>query len=124
MKTRPLLGISLCLTLLVVVPVLFFLTRGIMSSSQFGLIVVAVLSLFLWTVVYVTLFDPLLRRGVGALLNVTIHWSGIGDSISWTHAEAHGCLAGFFIGLLGYLFLFLWIVPFVAAVGLVFWLRG
>jgi hypothetical protein len=125
MKTRLIVGIgSMVLTLGVMLPVLFFLTRGSVSSSVYLLIVASVLFLVLWTIGYMTLLDPLLRRAVGALFNVTIRWSGPSSSIAWTPAEKTGCLAGLSIGLLGYLFLFLWIAPFVATVGVVFWFRS
>lgn len=125
MKTRLIVGISsMVLTLAVMIPVLFFLTRGSGSSSVYLLIVASVLFLVLWTIAYITLFDALLRRAVGALFNVTINWSGPSSSIAWTPVEKTGCLAGFSIGLLGYVFLFLWIAPFVATVGVVLWLRS
>jgi hypothetical protein len=54
---------------------------------------------------------------------VTISWSGPSSSVAWT-PEPAGCLAELAIGLLGYVFLFLWIAPFVAAVGVFFWLRS
>ena len=125
MKTRLIVGLSsMVLTFGVLIPVLFFLTRGSVSSKVFLLIVASVLLLVLWTVAYVTLFDPLLRRAVGTLFNVTISWSGPSSSIAWTPAEKTGCLAELSIGLLGYLFLFLWIAPFLVAAGAVFWLRS
>ena len=124
MKTRTTVGItSLVLTLVVMIPVLFFLSRGVVSSNQFGVIVVCVLFLVLWTIPYVTLVDPLLRRAVGALFNVTIELRGSSNSISWTPVENSGCLLGLFLGLLGYFFITLWFVPFAAAIGLVLWFR-
>ena len=124
MKTRAIVGItSMVLTLAVIIPVLFFLSRGTVSPNQFGVIVACVLFLVLWTIPYVTLVDPLLRRAVGALFNVTIEWRGIGKSISWTPAEKTGCILGLFIDLLGYFFIVLWLLPLGAAIGLVLWFR-
>ena len=124
MKTRAIIGVtSLVLTLIVMLPVLFFLSRGAVSTNQFGVIVSSVLLLVLWTILYVTLVDPLLRRGVGALCNVTIEWRGISRSISWTPVENTGCILGLFIGLLCYFFIVLWLLPFGAAIGFVLWFR-
>src|ERR1700730_8594211 len=124
MKCRAIVGITgLVLTLVVMMPVLFFLSRGTISSNQFGVIVGCVLFLVLWTIPYVTLVDPLLRRAVGALFKVTIEWRGPSSSISWTPAEKTGCLLGLFIGLLGYFFIVLWFLPFGAAIALVLWFR-
>ena len=124
MKTRTIFGITgLVLTLVVMIPVLFFLSRGAVSSNQFGVIVGCVLLLVLWTISYMTLVDPLLRRAVGAVFNVTIEWRGPSSSISWTPAEKTGCILGLFIGLLGYIFIVLWLLPFGAAIALVLWFR-
>ena len=124
MKTRSIVGLSgLVLTLVVMIPVLFFLSKGVVSTNQFGVIVACVLFLVLWTIPYVTLVDPLLRRAVGALFNVTIEWRGTSNSMSWTPAEKTGCLLGLFIGLLGYFFIVLWLLPFGAAIALVLWFR-
>ncbi len=111
------------LTLVVMIPVLFVLSRSTVSPNQFILIVSAVLLLVLWTIPYVTLVDPLLRRGVGALFNVTIEWRGTSKSLAWTTDEEAGCILGVFIDLLGYFFIFLWLLPVGAAVALVLWLR-
>ncbi|MEP6911822.1 MAG: hypothetical protein ABI923_03655 [bacterium] len=124
MKPRAIFGIAgFVLTIAVMVPVLFFLSRGAVSTNQFVVITSAVLLLVLWTIPYVTLVDPLLRRGVGALFNVTIEWRGTSKSISWTPVEDMGCLTGLFIDLLGYFFIILWLLPFGAAVAMVLWLR-
>ena len=124
MKTRTIIGIAgFFLTIAVMIPLLFFLTRGAVSSNQFAVIVAGVLFLVVWTIPYVTLVDPLLRRAVGALFNVTIEWRGTSNSISWTPVENSGCLFGLFLDVLGYLFVILWLVPFAAAIGLVLWLR-
>ena len=124
MKTRAIFGIlGFVLTLVVMIPVLFFLSRGAVSANQFALIVGGVLLLVVWTVPYVTLVDPLLRRALGALFNVTIEWRGTSNSMSWTPVENSGCIFGLFLDLLGYFFIILWLLPFGAAIGLVLWFR-
>ena len=124
MKTRTTVGIAgFVLTLIVIIPTLFFLTRDAVNENQFVVIVAAVLLLVLWTIPYVTLIDPLLRRAVGTLFNLTIEWRGVTNSISWTPLEQTGCLLGLFLDLLGYFFIIFWFVPFAAAIGLVLWLR-
>lgn len=115
--------VALGLTLVLTIPFLFFLSRSTVSPNQFIVIVAAVLLLVLWTVAYVTLVDPLLRRAVGALFSRTIQWRGTSKSISWTPVEETGCLTALFIDLLGYSFIILWLLPFGAGVGLVWWLR-
>ena len=110
-------------TLAVMIPILFVLSRGSVSTNQYFIIVAAVLLLVLWTIPFVTLVDPLLRRGVGSLFNVTIDWRGTSQSISWTPNENTGCLLNIFLALLGYLFIILWLAPFAAAMVLVWWLR-
>lgn len=110
-------------TLLLTIPILFILSRNSVNTNQFILIVAAVLLLVLWTIPYATLVDPWLRRGVGALFNLTIEWRGTSKSMSWTPIQKTGCLAGLFIDLLGYFFIILWFTPFAAAIGLVLWLR-
>jgi hypothetical protein len=124
MKTRSIVGLSgLVLTLVLMIPVLFFLSRGAVSPNQFAVIAASVLLLVVWTILYVTLVDPLLRRAVGALFKVTIEWRGPSNSISWTPVENSGCILGFFLGLLGYFFIGLWLLPFGAAIALVLWFR-
>ena len=118
------LGIAaFLLTLVLMIPILFILCRGTVNTNQFILIVSGVLLLVLWTIGYATLVDPWLRRGVGALFNVTIEWRGTSKSLSWTPVQETGCLAGLFIDLLGYFFIVLWLMPFAVAIGLVLWLR-
>jgi hypothetical protein len=122
MKTRTTVGIAgFVLTLIVMIPILFFLTRDGVNRNQFVVIVSAVLLLVLWTIPYITLIDPLLRRAVGGLFNLTIEWRGVTNSISWTPLEETGCLLGLFLHLLGYFFIFLWLVPFAAAIVLFWW---
>jgi len=124
MKTRAIIGIaSLVLTLVVMIPVLFFLSRGDVGPGQFVGIVSAVLVLVLWTIPYVTLVDPLLRRAIGALFNVTIDWRGTSNSLSWTPVDNSGCILGLLLDLLGYFFIVLWLLPLGAAIGFVLWLR-
>ena len=115
--------VALGLTLVLTLPFLFFLSRSAVSPNQFIIIVAAVLLLVLWTVAYVTLVDPLLRRAVGALFNRTIQWRGTSKSISWTPVEETGCLTSLFIDLLGYAFIILWLLPFGAAIALIWWFR-
>jgi hypothetical protein len=115
--------VALLLTLVLTIPFLFILSRGTVNTNQFILIVSGVLLLVLWTIPYATLVDPWLRRGVGALFNVTIELRGTSKSLSWTPVPETGCIAGLFIGLLGYFFIGLWLLPFAAAIGLVLWLR-
>ncbi len=115
--------VALVLTLVLTIPILFILSRHTVNPNQFILIVSGALLLVLWTIPYATLIDPWLRRGVGALFNVTIEWRGTSKSLSWTPVQETGCIAGLFIDLLGYFFIGLWLVPFAAAIGLVLWLR-
>ena len=124
MKTRTMIGITgFILTLAVVIPLLFSLSRGAVGTNQFVVIVAAVLLLVLWTIPYATIVDPWLRRSVGALFGVTIEWRGTSKSMSWTPVEETGCLSGLFIDLLGYLFVILWLLPLVAILALAWWLR-
>ena len=124
MKNRTIAGgAGLLLTMALMIPVLFVLSRGAVSTNQFALIVSAVLLLGLWTIAYVTLIDPALRRVAGAVFGVTIEWRGARNSLSWTPAEATGCLSELVIGSLGYLLIGLWFVPPAAAVVLVLWFR-
>ena len=115
--------VALALTLVLMTPVLFILSRNSVDTSQFILIVSAVLSFVLWTIAYATLIDPLLRRGIGALFGTTIEWRGPSKSIAWTPVEETGCLLSLFIDALGYFFIILWFLPFAAAIGLALWLR-
>ena len=114
---------ALALTLVLTIPLLFVLTRNTVSPNQYFVIVSAVLLLVLWTIPYATLIDPWLRRAVGALFHTTIEWRGTSKSISWTPGEETGCLTGLFIDLIGYFFIILWLLPFGAALVLVWWLR-
>ncbi len=114
---------ALGLTLVLMIPFLFVLSRNAISANQYFVIVAAVLLLVLWTIPYATLIDRWLRRSVGALFNVKIEWRGTSKSMSWTPDEETGCLTGLFIDLLGYFFIILWLVPFAGATGLVLWLR-
>jgi hypothetical protein len=123
-KTRVVVGLAaFVLTIAVMIPALFFLSRGAVSFNQYFVIVAAVLSLVLWTIPYATLVDPWLRRGVGTLFNITIEWRGTSNSLSWTPVEETGCLVGLFVDVLGYFFIILWLLPFGAAIALVFWFR-
>jgi hypothetical protein len=115
--------VALVFALVLTMPILFFLSRNSVSSSQFILIASAVLLLVLWTIPYATLVDPLLRRSVGTLLNLHIEWRGPSKSIAWTPVEETGCLLSLFIDVLGYFFIILWFLPFAAAIGLALWLR-
>ena len=124
MKTRAIFGIAgFVLTIAVMIPVLFFLSRGSLGASQYWAIVTAVLGLVVWTIPYATLVDPLLRRGVGSLFGTTIEWRGTSKSISWTPGNETGCIANLCIDLLGYFFIILWLLPFGAAIALVLWFR-
>src|ERR1700730_12795075 len=113
--------VALVLTFVLMIPILFILSRNTVNPNQFILIVSAVLLFVLWTIPYATVVDPLLRRAVGALFNVTIEWRGTSNSISWTPVENSGCMFGLVLDLLGYVFVILWFVPFAAAIGLVLW---
>jgi len=115
--------VAFLLTFVLTIPILFIFSRNTVNANQFILIVSAVLMLVLWTIAYMTLVDPLLRRGMGALFDVHIQWRGPSGSISWTPVEDTGCLFGLFLDLLGYFFIVLWFMPFVAAIGLALWLR-
>ena len=124
MKTRAVVGVAaFVLTIAVMIPALFFLSRGAVSFNQYFVIVAAVLSLVLWTVPYATLVDPWLRRGVGTLFNVHIEWRGPSRSIAWTTVEETGCLLSLLVDLLGYFFIILWLLPFGAAIAQVLWFR-
>ena len=115
--------VALVLTLVLTIPILFILSRNAVNTNQFILIVSAVLLFVLWTIPYATLVDPWLRRVVGAVFGTTIEWRGTSKSTSWTPVEESGCISGLFIGLLGYLFVILWLVPFGGAIALVLWFR-
>jgi len=124
MKTRTIVGIAgFVLTIALMIPLLFFLSRGAVSTSQYLIIVLGVLLFVLWTIPYAMLVDPLLRRVIGTLLGVTIEWRGTNNSRSWTPVEETGCILGLIIDLLGYSFIILWIMPFAVAVALVLWFK-
>ena len=59
MKRAGLVGLGL--TLLLLIPVLFLLTRSAVSTNQFVVIAGVVLLFVMWTAVYVILVDPLLQ---------------------------------------------------------------
>ena len=121
MKKAALIGLGI--TLLLVIPTLYFLTRTSVSTNQFVVITGVVFLFVLWTVIYMIRVDPLLRRLIGGVFNVRIEWSGPGNSIAWTAVEPTGCLHEMLIGAFGYVFIALWILPFAGAVFLVYWLR-
>lgn len=124
MKARGLIGIAaFVLTIALTIPVLFLLSRSAVNTNQFILIVAGMLLLVLWTVPYITLVDPGLRRVVGAVFGVNIEWRGTTNSLSWTPVEEIGCLRGLVIDLLGYFFMALWFVPFAGAIVLILWFR-
>src|SRR5437867_2017586 len=114
---------AFALTIMFTIPLLFLLSRDAIGTNQYFIIVAGVLLLVFWTIPYATLVDPLLRRGVGTLLNIKIQWRGSSNSIAWTPVEETGCLLSLFIDLLGYFFIALWFVPFAAVIVLVLWLR-
>jgi len=123
MKTRGVVGVvALLLTLCLLMPVLFFVTRGAVSPNQFVRIAVAVLALVLWTIPYATLVDPALRKIVGAVFGTEIGWGGTTNSLHWATPQELGCISTLFVELLGYLFIILWFVPPVA-IAVVLWLR-
>jgi hypothetical protein len=124
MKSRAIVGLAaFVLTLAVLLPLLFLLSRGAVSTSQYLVIGLAVMLMVLWTIPYAVVVDPLLRRGVGSLLGVTIEWQGTSNSLSWTAVEETGCLLGVMVVFLGYLFMVLWFTPLVSVVALILWLR-
>ena len=123
MKTRGMIGIlALVLTLGVLLPVIFFITRGAVSQNQFIVIAAGVLALVVWTIPYATLVDPALRKIVGALFGTEIGWGGTTNARHWDAGQEFGCISNLFIELLGYVFIILWFVP-PAAIGVVIWLR-
>jgi hypothetical protein len=123
MKTRGIVGIlALVLTLGLLIPVLFFVTRGAVSQNQFIVIVAGGLTLVVWTIPYATLVDPALRKVVGAVLGTTIGWGGTTNSLHWDTSQEFGCIGSLFVELLGYFFIILWFVP-PAAIAVVLWLR-
>ncbi|HYW70845.1 MAG TPA: hypothetical protein VE961_07420 [Pyrinomonadaceae bacterium] len=123
MKTRGTVGIvALALTLGLMIPVLFFVTRGAVSQNQFIVILAGGLALVLWTIPYATLVDPALRKLVGAVFGTEIGWGGTSNALHWATSQEAGCLASLFVELLGYFFIILWFVP-PAAIVLVLWLR-
>ena len=116
MKKAALAGLGI--TLLLVLPILFVLTRRA-GTNRIVVITGVVLLFALWTALYVMLVDPLLRRLMGRTLNARIEWRGPSNSIAWTAAEPQGCLREMLIAGFGYLFLALWILPFAGVVFLV-----
>ena len=123
MKTRGMVGIlALVLTLGLLMPVLFFVTRGAVSSNQFIVITLGVLALVVWTIPYATLVDPALRKIVGAVFGTEIGWGGTTNARHWDAGQEFGCISNLFIEMLGYFFVILWFVP-PAAIALVLWLR-
>jgi hypothetical protein len=114
--------VALALTLGLALPVLFILTRSSTSPNQFITIAIGVLLLVLWTIVYVTLVDPVLRRVAGSVFQRTIEWRGTSQSLSWTAVEETGCLVSLLVALLGYFFIALWLLPFGAGVALIWWI--
>ena len=114
--------LALVLTLGLLIPVLFIVTRGAVSSNQFIIIAVGVLALVVWTIPYATLVDPALRKLVGAVFGTEIGWGGTTNQLHWATPQEFGCLPSLFIELLGYFFIILWFVP-PAAIALVLWLR-
>jgi hypothetical protein len=124
MKRRAIVGIAaFVLTIALLLPLLFFLSKGAISTNQYLVIVSGVLLFVLWTIPYAILVDPLLRRGIGALFGVTIEWQGPSNSLSWASAEGTGCILGLIIVLLGYLFIILWFMPLAAVVAWILWFR-
>src|SRR5215510_103787 len=122
MKRRAIIGMAaFALTTCVMLPVLFLLTRNAVTSSQFLLIVIAVLSLVLWTIPYITLIDPKLRQLSGAALGQTIEWRGTTNSLSWTPSNEAGCFTSLLIDLLGYFFIGVWFFPFAVILAVLFW---
>jgi len=123
MKTRGVVGVlAMVLTIGLLIPVLFFLTRGAVAPNQFVVIAAGVLALVLWTIPYATLVDPALRKVVGAVFGTEIGWGGTTNSLHWATPGEFGCISSLFVELLGYFFIILWFVP-PAAIALVLWLR-
>ena len=118
MKKAALAGLGV--TLLLVIPLLFVLTRKAAGTNRVIVITGVVLLFVLWTALYAMLVDPLLRRFIGGIFMVRIEWRGPGNSIAWTAAEPQGCLREMLIALFGYVFLTLWILPFAGAVFLAY----
>ena len=123
MKTRGMVGIlALVVTLVLLIPVLFFVSRGAVGPNQFTVVAAGVLAMVLWTIPYATLVDPALRKVVGAVFGTEIGWGGTTNSLHWATPQEFGCISSLFIELLGYFFIILWFVP-LAAIALVLWLR-
>ena len=118
MKKAALAGLGI--TLLLVLPILFVLTRRAAGTNRIVVITGVVLLFVLWTALYVMLVDPLLRRLMGRTLNVRIEWRGPSNSIAWTAAEPQGCLREMLIALFGYVFLAIWVLSFAGVVFLVY----
>ena len=114
--------LALVLTLGLLIPVLFFVTRGAVGQNQFIVIAAGVLAMVVWTIPYATLVDPALRKVVGAVFGTTIGWGGTTNSLHWDTGQEFGCIASLFVELLGYFFIILWFVP-PAAIAVVLWLR-
>src|SRR5436190_15789211 len=103
MKTRGMVGIvAVVLTLGLLIPVLFFVTRGAVSPNQFIVITGGVLALVVWTIPYATLVDPALRKVVGAVFGTKIEWGGTSNSLHWDTPQEFGCIPSLFVELLGY----------------------
>ena len=118
MKKAALAGLGI--TLLLVIPILFVLTKSAAGTNRIVVITGVVLLFALWTALYVMFVDPLLRRMMGGIFMVRIEWRGPGNSIAWTAAEPQGCLREMLIAVFGYVFLTLWILPFAGVVFLVY----
>ena len=123
MKTRGIVGIlAFLLALGVLIPVLFFITRGAVNQNQFIRIAAGVLAMVLWTIPYATLVDPALRKVVGAVFGTEIGWGGTTNSLHWVTSQEFGCIGSLFVELRGYVFIVLWFIP-PAAIGVLVWLR-
>ena len=123
MKTRGIVGIlAFVVTIVVLLPVVFFVTRGAVSQNQFIIIGAGVLAMVVWTIPYATLVDPALRKVVGAVFGTEIEWGGTTNSLHWATPQEFGCIPSLFIELLGFFFIILWFVP-PAAIAVVLWLR-
>ncbi len=109
--------IGLVATLLIMMPVLFLISRPVIGTRQALSAVAFALIVGVWGFAYVLAIDPWLRRGIGSLFNTKIEWSGD----SWLAGEGTGCLASLVLFFLCYFFIvFLVVTPAILLAWLMF----
>ena len=101
--------IGLVVTLLVVIPLVFLISRPVIGTKQALSAVAFALVVAAWAFAYVLAIDPWLRRGIGSLFNIKIEWTGTTNG-GWDAGGETGCLARLVIYFLGYVFMLLLVV--------------